>query len=570
MADWNAVLADPRYIALDNEKKMSVAGKFFDDFYAKDERYTALDQRKKDSVKKKFYDSAAETLEVQEPGLIRSGLERIATVQAEEKTKAAEAGEPMFVAYPRAASKLAYEMVAGGDIQQRMTREEAEEAFKAKEYGKYARGAAGNITKGWASVPEIMSTAPVVIADMLYKGGKDIAGSLPEGMDRAEVAKEVAGQTAQDLFGWMEEIVNDPIRFAFERPEDVYFALKIAQGSVKGTAKGIDIAEGVKAHKGAKVALREAFAEPRVPAKRVIEKPIAKPKPYPTKADIVPDPVTEGGFMKVPKVEDIANLAMWAKDNARNAYRSVKEFFIPLSTIKNSEMFLKMRYKHLGDLDRLESRVLKEHKRLAELGPEENLRIFQYLDGAIPIEKLEGKSRQAARNIRKLSDKAWDGYLDRGIIDLDTHAKHKGKYVKYMYLKHILGDKGDIPGTPSGKMDLSQLKARMDMTPEQRRAIGWVEDASIAGPVGVAQSWGDMLKYDYLQKISANPEWTWEPSTVNIQTNMVNRKGQRIKKRMAIHELAEEVETAKRVSEKAPNNLEAKQYHKRLLCSDAQ
>jgi hypothetical protein len=565
MADWNTVLSDPRYIALDNEKKMSVARKFFGEFYETDKRYEGLEQRKKDAVKRKFYDTAVATFPSEVEGLSarQLGLQRIANVQAEEKSKAAEAGEPMFVAYPRAASKLAYEMVAGGDIQQRMTREEAEDALKAKEYTKYARGAAGNITKGWASVPEIMATAPVLIADTLYKGGKDIAASLPEGVDRAEVAKEVAGQTAQDLFGWIEEIVNDPIRFAFERPEDVYFALKIAQGAAKGTARGVDIVEGLKARKGAITALREGLKEPRPPrVPREAKKPIAKPTP--TKADILPDPVTEGGFMKVPKVEDIANLAVWAKGNARNAYRSVKEFFIPLSTIKNSELFLKNRYKHLGDMDRLESRVLKEHKKLVELGPEENLKIFQYLDGAIPIEKLEGKSRQAARNIRKLSDKAWDGYLDRGIIDLDTHAKHKGKYVKYMYLKHILGDKGDIPGTPSGKMDLSQLKARMDMTPEQRRAIGWVEDASIAGPVGVAQSWGDMLKYDYLQKISANPEWTWEPSTVNIQTNLVNRKGQRITKRMAIHELAEEVDTAKRVSEKAPNNLEARQYHKRL------
>jgi hypothetical protein len=671
MADWNTVLSDPRYIALDNEKKMSVAQKFFGDFYEKDERYTGLEQRKKDSIKKKFYATAAETMQptVPEKGAIRTGLERIATVQAEEKSKAAEAGEPMFVAYPRAASKLAYEMVAGGDIQQRMTREEAEDALRAKEYAKYARGAAGNIAKGMASVPEILATAPISIVDALSRGAADITGAVPEGMDRAEVARETARSTAEELFGWIEEIVNDPIRAAFENPENVAFALEMAKGAVKGTTKGVDIVEGLKARRGAIQAVREGLAPvrpPRVP--REARKPIAKPTP--TKADIVPDPVTEGGFLKVPKVEDIAQTAQWARDNAKNAYRSIKEFFIPLSTIKNSELFLKQRYKHLGDMDRLESLTLKQHKALSDFGPDANHLIFKYLDGqyAPPVKNLpygkvkiklqktgvrglrrslwvdiskleeqvakaksefkkrpgnhearlihnklkkkleklkksrdiaptdiqrgsgyidanhpemalknlhealkgilpEAKANEAirsARNIRRLSDKAWAGYLDRGLIDLNTYTKHKYDYVKYMYLKHIVGDKVSVPGTPSGKMDLSQLKARMDLTPEQRRAIGWVEDASIAGPVGVAQSWGDMLKYDYLQKISANPEWTWEPSTVNIQTNMVNRKGQRIKKRMAIHELAEEVDIAKRVSEKAPNNLEAKQYHKRL------
>jgi hypothetical protein len=599
--DWDTVKSDPRFISLDNEKKMSVARNFFNDFYAKDERYVGLDQRKKDTIKNKFYASAVETFpsDVEDKSAYDLGLKRIAEVGTQAMRTAPVPQEQLGIAGRdeqiigdistrvapskprakrahvditapmRAVTQLAGEIV-GLDPHTRVTREEAEALWKKGEYKEYARATAGNIMKGMASVPEIMINAPLAISETLIKGGEKMIGDAPEGMDRTEVIKETAKETAGVLFGWLEDIADDPIRFAFERPEDVYFALKIAQGAVKGTVKGIDVVEGVKARQGAVSSIREAFKPTKAVAEKFIEKPTKKPKPHPVKTDIVPDPVTEGGFVKVPKVEDIANAALWMKENTKNAYRSFKEFFVPLSSVKSSELFLKLRYKHLGALDRLESRVLTEHKRLAELGPEENLRMFKVLDGQIPFDLdpqfggLSNKGRHAVRRIRKFSDKAWDGYLDRGIIDLNTYNKHKGSYIKYMYLKHIVGDKASVPGTPSGKMDLSQLKARMDLTPEQRKAIGWVEDASIAGPVGVAQSWGDLMKYDYLSKIAENPDWVWEPSVVKIQTNMVNKAGQRITKKMSIHELAEEAKVAKRVSEAAPNNLEARQYAKRL------
>jgi hypothetical protein len=557
MPDWNEILADPRFQGLNNKKKMSVARNFFNEFYSKDKRYTALDKRKQDKIKKKFYDTATATLETApEKSARQMGLERIAQVGTE-AMRGGEATAPIS-----AMSQLAGETL-GFDIHDRMTREEAEAALTKGQYGKYARGSVGNVTKGMASVPELLMNAPVAITEALAKGAAKATAPGVGEIDRTEAVGEAASGVASELFGWIKDIADDPIRFAFERPEDVAFALEMGKAGIKGTVKGIDVVEGIKARKGAIESIRESFKEPKVPAKKAPAKKPAK-MPTPIKSDIFPDPVKEGGFVKVPKVEDIANTAKWMKDNAKNTYRSIKEFFMPLSTIKNSEMFLKLRYKHLGDLDRLESSVLREHKKLSELTPEENLRVFKYLDGEIPLESLEGKAKEYGKRIRRMSDKAWNGYLNREIIDLNTYEKHKGNYVKYMYLKHLVKDKGDIPGTLSGKLDLSQLKARMDLTPEQRKAIGWVEDASIAGPVGVAQSFGDLMKYDYLKKISENPDWVWEPSVVDVKTNMVNKRGERITKKMSIYELREEVDTAKKVSERVPDNVEAKTYYSKL------
>lgn len=596
MPDWNTVISDPRYLELDNEKKMSVARKFFNDFYAKDERYSKLDQRKKDKVKSKFYASAVETFPsvVEDMSARDLGLKKIAEVGAQamrpaprDLSQLGSAGRderligdvstrtapsapryqepPVDITAPiRAMSQLTGETLLGADISKRTTREEAEELWKAGKYKEYAKATAGNILKAEASVPEVIMTAPLAITETLVKGMSKVAGHMPEGVERTTAAKEAIKETANQLVGWIEEIIDDPIRAAFESPENVAFALEMAKATARGTAKSIDMVEGVKARARGLADIETAFKQPRVPATKVEPKKLATPKPSPVRADLLPNPATEGGFVKVPKVEDIAKLASWMKENTKHTYRTVKEFFVPLSSVKSNKLFLEMRYKHLGDLDRLESRVLKEHKKLSALGPENNLKIFQYLDGALKLDELPKEARSAARDIRRLSDKAWTGYLNRGLIDLNTYEKHKGNYVKYMYLKHIVGDRASIPGTPSGKMDLSQLKARMDLTPEQRRAIGWVEDASIAGPVGVAQSWGDLMKYDYLNKIAENPDWVWEPSVVKVQTNMVNKRGQRIVKRMSIYELAEEADVAKKVAEAAPNNLEARQYSKRL------
>ncbi|GAF74776.1 unnamed protein product, partial [marine sediment metagenome] len=97
-----------------------------------------------------------------------------------------------------------------------------------------------------------------------------------------------------------------------------------------------------------------------------------------------------------------------------------------------------------------------------------------------------------------------------------------GKYVHYIYAKHIVGDGIEIDSsrilTPSGLLDMSYLKSRNpNLSQTDRTAMGLIEDSGIAVPIGMGKALMDIAKFDYLAKI-ADPslDLVWEPSTVKV------------------------------------------------------
>jgi len=106
--------------------------------------------------------------------------------------------------------------------------------------------------------------------------------------------------------------------------------------------------------------------------------------------------------------------------------------------------------------------------------------------------------------------------------------------------------------TSTGKLDLSYAKQRKDLTPEERKALGLIEDASIAVPVGMGKALADIAKYDYLETIAANDKWVWTPSLVEVP-RWPRRKGQKTTVKIGIGKLIEEVDKYKEMMEKSPS-----------------
>jgi hypothetical protein len=232
----------------------------------------------------------------------------------------------------------------------------------------------------------------------------------------------------------------------------------------------------------------------------------------------------------------------------KRAYNKFKEFWNPLSTIPKSDKFLSARYKTLGGVARVEDFAGKLWDKTNKLEPQVKQDIFRFLDGEISKEALPEENRQLAQSLQNVLNTVGRMLVKRGMLDASTYEANKGQYVRYLYLKNILGDKFGRFTDGSGRLDLSYLKSRKDLTREEQRAIGLIEDVSVAVPIGVSQTLSDVVKYDFYDEISSEPEWTFTPSIVNVDG-----------RRMGIGALVEEVKIAEQMNKQAPKVKEIKE-----------
>ncbi|GAG27677.1 unnamed protein product, partial [marine sediment metagenome] len=237
--------------------------------------------------------------------------------------------------------------------------------------------------------------------------------------------------------------------------------------------------------------------------------------------------------------------------------KGLSEFFMPTSTLPEREKWLDIRSKGMGDVQRTEDHARKTFKRLDKLPQDIKKQMFQHLDGELHIDKLPAEHRALARRLRRELNRVGRAMVKVGIMDQETLDKRvkgvpgeqgdffKGSlpsnYIHYIYLRNVLGDDTRIPIGSSGKMDMGQLKQRKGFSKEEQRAIGLIEDVSVAVPVGLARSWSDVMKANMLAEISKNPNWVWQPSIVDVD-------GQK----MSIQTLSEEVEYARRMNAAEP------------------
>lgn len=224
-----------------------------------------------------------------------------------------------------------------------------------------------------------------------------------------------------------------------------------------------------------------------------------------------------------------------------------QEFWRPFSTMPKSEEALFERSRQFGDIGKAERIVGQFHDKLKSFTPEAKQDIFRFLDGQIELIDLPEGARKTARSIQQRQITIGKMLVKRDIISESQFEANKGEYVHYMFAKHVLGDRATVGLGATGKLNRSYTIARNpDMTMEQRRAIGLIEDASIAVPVGMGKALTDIAKFDYMERVSQEPSWVWTPSLVNVA-------GQK----MGIGKLIEEVDAMKRVVEQFPENLDA-------------
>ncbi len=293
---------------------------------------------------------------------------------------------------------------------------------------------------------------------------------------------------------------------------------------------------------------------------------------------------SEKGAISLPTPEEI-----------KRATRRFREFWKPLSTLPQREKLMGERGKAMGDMARAERIVEKSVKLTKNLSDQQKIEIFEAMDGRRDPATMAPEDAKIVNELRVVNEIVGKMLVKRDLISDKAYQKHKGQYIKYAYLKHVLGNDIDIPVKPNGKINTNALKARKDLTLEQRKAIGLIEDVSIAEPLGLAQSLGNVVKYDYLEQLASDPRNVWTPSIVNISdlpreypqkiakaqaTRLTRQTGdphgtfqlpngnwavknmttkEFVGKRMGIGELSEEVELYQRMVKENPNSPELAQ-----------
>lgn len=382
------------------------------------------------------------------------------------------------------------------------------------------------------------------IADVLLSPAQLIGTGIEKGVEQIPQEYQPAARMATDLALVGLPAAKVGLKGAVKQikdPKQKAEFIRDVERESKATGKPVDeVVETKLAEADSIVANVE---KPAVSVKSSDVKPAEKV------AEIVDTPVETVTTGAVPKLStETGAITLPEKTKLDRAWNDFKRFWEPLDTLPDAEAFKELRYKTMGGLDRIERLTTRVWERTKDLEPTAKRDLFTFLDGGMPLEDLPQSLRPLAQTLQTQNNLIGKMLVKRGLLDQAVFEKNKNQYVHYMYLKHELGDKASgISVGASGKLDLSQLKARKDLTREEQRALGLIEDVSVAQPVGMAKSLSDIQKFDMFSQMAAHPEYTFQPARVKV--------GDKI---WGIGKAIEELEIQKKMAEQAPNSPEIK------------
>jgi hypothetical protein len=172
-----------------------------------------------------------------------------------------------------------------------------------------------------------------------------------------------------------------------------------------------------------------------------------------------------------------------------NFKRHWQEFWQPFSTLKGGEKALAARYRAMGNVAQATRFIEGLYQKLETFPDDVKRDMFWYLDGQVPLDILPQEAQTMAQTIKARIETIGEMLVDRGIISEETFQAHRGKYVHYLYAKHILGEDAPIFLSSTGKLNLTYTKQRNpNLTLQAAQGTGaLIEDASVAVPSGWAR-----------------------------------------------------------------------------------
>ena len=279
-----------------------------------------------------------------------------------------------------------------------------------------------------------------------------------------------------------------------------------------------------------------------------------------------------------------------------------RSFWQPMSTIPNSEALLTARNEAGGRAWKAEQIIRAHYNKLSKLPPAQREAVMYAVTNlgnrrTLAELALTPEAKAAVGEVRRLNTRIGQELVNRGLITAEQFKAHESDYVRYSYLRHLVPENVPIPVSSSGRMDLSYAKARMndrDFPYEAKKALGIIDDISVAQPLGLQRSLSDIVKFDLLSTYRSHPGATWQPSIVTVRDlpatfpsqrsaayfakqrgvqngrivqdtspdagerwKVLDAMGKPIGQQFSIQELVKETRIAERIRDAAPGNREA-------------
>jgi hypothetical protein len=184
----------------------------------------------------------------------------------------------------------------------------------------------------------------------------------------------------------------------------------------------------------------------------------------------------------------------------------------PLGKLPQSDAYLRLRYKTLGDLTEIRGIARDIYDTMRESSEADSQAAYEYLTtreasaDAIQDEKI----RALAQSVKERFDVQGQRMVDAGLIPQEAFDKYAGQYLPRLYLKHILGDQLHAAmGTGKKTSNLGQTKKRKDIPEDIRKVIlGEITDPAFLASFGVSRTMRDLAMLDFMESVSKNEAWT--------------------------------------------------------------
>ena len=207
----------------------------------------------------------------------------------------------------------------------------------------------------------------------------------------------------------------------------------------------------------------------------------------------------------------------------------------PLGALPSPEKFMSLRSITQGYIDRSDRLVARLAKMFDGLNTDIGYEVYQYLTNANvkPSDLIQKHDMtdaehqllmQQSKAVKRLIRNIGRELVKAGILEQEVYEKHKDEYLPRMYLKHILGEDSVQMLSTHGKLDLSFVKKRKDLSPWIKEILlGQVNDPGYLVPMTVGRTMRDLAIHDFLNKISQNKEWV-APASL-LEWEMPDGKG---------------------------------------------
>lgn len=213
----------------------------------------------------------------------------------------------------------------------------------------------------------------------------------------------------------------------------------------------------------------------------------------------------------------------------------------PLGMLPEQGKFLVQRYVAMGaiaDANKISKEVYRIFKQATAA---EKAAVYHYWTtfGAPSTAIGNPAIEQAARDVKKMIEEIGEKLVKRGLLDNIDFQRNKGQYLPRLYMKHLLKEE-DWRAIGAGKSpsDLGYTKKKSNIPEDIRMAIlGQIVDPSFVGAMAVGKPLRDIALLDFLDQISQNSDWVWQPSMtqhagMNVSVKWVGNEIARLKEQM--------------------------------------